>query len=205
MKTYKLFLVAFFLMGLSTANGQLKGVNINLGGGLTLAKISSSGYYSEPSKLTARSSFGVFADKKITSSISARTGLFYNGLGESYTYANKKMQDEFNYLSLPLQVLYPLKNTPFSVFGGPQVSLLINAARKTEGNSIVMVTDEFRRVMVNGTAGLLCKVTPRTSASFEYERSFYNAITKEFAGNIDEGSKYQHVGFALRVYFRLSK
>ena len=197
--------MALLLMGYSTTFGQFKGVNLSMGGGITLGKVICSGYYSSPSELTARSSFGFFADKKIKSNLYARTGLFYNGLGEAYTYGNKDMQDEYNYISIPLQVLYPVKTTPFSIYAGPQVSYLLNAARKTEGNSIVMITDEFRKVMVTGTAGVLCKLANRFNISFEYERSFYNSITKEFADNIQDGSKYQPVGFAFRAYYRISK
>lgn len=205
MKTSKLLLLAFLLISSGAAFSQFKGVNLSMGGGITLAKVNCSGYYSSPSELTARSSFGFFADKKIKSGLFARTGLFYNGLGEAYSYANQDMQDEFNYISLPLQVLHPVKNTPFSIYAGPQVSYLLNAARKTGSNSIVMITDEFRKVMVTGTAGVLCKLAPRFNVSFEYERSFYNSITKEFADNIEDGSKYQPTGFGFRAYYRLSK
>lgn len=205
MKTSKLLLLALFLMAFGTSFGQLKGVNLSMGGGITVAKVNCSGYYSAPSEATARSSFGFFADKKIKHGLSVRTGLFYNGLGESYNSANKDMQDEFNYMSIPVQLVLAVPTTPLSIYAGPQASYLLNASRKTGGNSIVMVTDEFRKIMVTGTAGVLCKLSPRFNLGVEYERSFYNSITKEFADNIQDGSKYQPVGISFRAYYRISK
>jgi hypothetical protein len=145
MKHYQISLLlslfALLLVGSAVyAQKKSNGINIYLGGGVNLSSASVAGYYDQTSESTSRFSFGFFADKKIKGGLSARSGFFYNGLGREYAEGDKSLQDEFNYFTIPLQAKYSFKESPFSLYAGPQFSYLINATSKPDSDTRLLMT-----------------------------------------------------------------
>jgi len=154
MKHYQISLLlslfALLLVGSSVyAQKKSNGINIYLGGGVNLSSASVAGYYDQTSESTSRFSFGFFADKKIKGGLSARSGFFYNGLGREYAEGDKSLQDEFNYFTIPLQAKYSFKESPFSLYAGPQFSYLINATSKPDSDTRLLMTDNFQRLILS--------------------------------------------------------
>ncbi len=187
------------------AQNKSKGVNIYLGGGVNLSSAAVAGYYDQTSESTYRFSFGFFADKKIKGGLSARSGLFYNGLGRAYTEGEKTMQDEFSYFTIPVQAKYSFKGSPFSLYAGPQFSYLLNATWKPDSDTRSLMTDQFQRINMSAAGGLLCAFTSRFSMGFEYQSSIGSNLDKEYADNLPNDTKYQPNAYSLRAFYKLSK
>jgi hypothetical protein len=210
MKHYQISLLlslfALLLVGSAVyAQKKSNGINIYLGGGVNLSSASVAGYYDQTSESTSRFSFGFFADKKIKGGLSARSGFFYNGLGREYAEGDKSLQDEFNYFTIPLQAKYSFKESPFSLYAGPQFSYLIKATSKPDSDTRLLMTENFQRLNVSAAGGLLCAFTSRFSMGFEYQSSIGSNLDKEYADNLPSDTKYQPNAYSLRAFYKLSK
>jgi len=210
MKHYLFALLVLLTAALSVqlpayAQKKSTGVALALGGGVNLSNAQTAGYYNHASSSTARFSFGFFADKKIKGGLSARSGFFYNGLGREHVVGGMSMQDEFSFFTVPLQAKYSFKNSPFSLYVGPQFSYLINATWRPDGNTRSLMTDQFQRLNVSAAGGLLCAFTNRFSMGFEYQSSIGSNLDKEYASNLPADTKYQLNAYSLRAFYKLSK
>ncbi|MBM3413828.1 MAG: PorT family protein [Bacteroidetes bacterium] len=189
-------------------------VSLSLGGGVNLSSAQVGGYYDRASNATSRFSFGFFADKKIKGGLSARSGFFYNGLGREYVQGymgipipdpgDMHMQDEFNYFTIPLQVKYSFRDSPFSLYAGPQFSYLINVTWRPESNTRSLITDQFQRSNVSAAGGLLCAFTNRFSMGFEYQSSIGSNLDEGYKANLPTDTKYELYAFSLRAFYKLS-
>ena len=186
-----LLLLTTFLLTLSIAPtcatwAQKKSSNINLylGGGVNLAKAEVAGYYDMSSQSTSRFSFGFFADKIVKGNWAIRTGLFYNGLGQQYSENDKTQQDEFNYFTVPVQAKISFKESPFSLYAGPQFSYLLNATWKPDADTKLLMTEKFQRLNVSAAGGIICAFTKRFSMAFEYQSSLGSTLDKLYADNL---------------------
>ena len=207
-----LLLLTTILLTLSIAPtcatwAQKKSSNINLylGGGVNLAKAEVAGYYDMSSQSTSRFSFGFFADKIVKGNWAIRTGLFYNGLGQQYSENDKTQQDEFNYFTVPVQAKISFKESPFSLYAGPQFSYLLNATWKPDADTKLLMTEKFQRLNVSAAGGIICAFTKRFSMAFEYQSSLGSTLDKLYADNLPDGTSYQPNAFSLRAFVKLSK
>ncbi|MEY4585711.1 MAG: hypothetical protein RIT05_129 [Bacteroidota bacterium] len=187
------------------AQKNSKGINIELGGGVSLASAHVGGFYAHSSESTSRFAFGFFADKKLIGGLSARSGFFYNGLGRAHKAGEMEMQDEFSFFTIPLQAKYSFKKSPFSFYAGPQFSYLINATARPDASTRSLMTENFQRVNVSAAGGLLCAFTNRFSMGFEYQSSIGSNLDKEYAAILPADTKYQLNAYSLRAFYKLSK
>lgn len=200
-----LFFVALIPSVSTVAQKKSTGINLYLGGGVNLAKAKVGGFYDETSQSTSRFSFGFFADKKIKGNLAIRSGLFYNGLGQRYTVNNNEQQDEFNYFTVPLQAKISFKESPFSLYAGPQFSYLLNATWKPDSDTKLLMTEKFQTLNVSAAGGIICDFTKRFALSFEYQSSLGSSLDKQYADNLPDGTTYQPNAYSLRAFVKLSK
>lgn len=182
-----------------------KNINLYLGGGINLAKAEVAGYFNQSTQTTARFSYGFFADRIVCGNWAVRSGLFYNGLGRSFKVGEKSQQEEFNYISVPLQAKISFKNSPFSFYAGPQFSYLLNATAKPDASTKQLITGNFQTLNVGIAGGILVAFTKRFSMGFDYQSSLGSTLDANYADNLPDGTKYQPVAFSLRAHVKLSK
>ncbi|MBM3412863.1 MAG: PorT family protein [Bacteroidetes bacterium] len=196
---------SFFFQLDAFAQKKSNKASLSLGGGVNLSSARVGGYYNQASNATSRVAFGFFADKKIQGGLSARTGFFYNGLGREHGIGELNKQEEFSYFTIPLQAKYSFRDSPFSLYAGPQFSYLIHATWKPTSNTRSLVTDQFQRVNVSVAGGLLCAFTNRFSMGFEYQNSIGSSLDEVYKTSLPADTKYQLYAFSLRGFYKLSK
>lgn len=78
---------------------------------------------------------GVFTDYSISTNFSIQSELNFSQIGWKEGEGTSESKFRLNYLALPILAKYGIANSGFSIYAGPQISMLINIRQTQNGNT----------------------------------------------------------------------
>ncbi len=144
---------------------------------------------------------GVIADFKGTDNFNLRSGLLYNGNSSSLTFDGEKVKTNVNYLSVPLLGRFKVTEGLYA-FAGPQLSFLMSAKERYDGETSTDVKDAIKGSSFSGLLGAEYQLSDKFRLGFNYTAGLSNITKQRLFDTEDIGDvKFNGFNFNIGVSF----
>ncbi len=126
-------------------------------------------------------SAGAFASIPVGEGFSIQPEVLFSGMGAKQKDGTDEVKYLLNYISVPVLAKFTIPDSKFSVYAGPQFSLLVSSKAKA-GSESVDLKDVLKNNDVSGVFGLQYEIAPSVNISTRYQLGFTNIAKDESDG-----------------------